>query len=60
LRKYSPPTSRFDKGHVHDLVDDELDVVDHAVDDGLDVVVDVVDHGVVHRGGIDPAGEGPG
>jgi hypothetical protein len=42
LRKYSPPTSRFDKGHVHDLVDDELDVV-----------VDVV----VHRGVIDPAGE---
>lgn len=46
MRKYSPPTSRFDKGHVHDLVDDELDVV-----------VDVVDHVVVHRGVIDPAGE---
>jgi hypothetical protein len=35
-----------DKGHVHDLVDDERDVG-----------VDVVDHGVVHRGVIDPAGE---
>jgi hypothetical protein len=42
LRKCSPPTSRFDKGHVHDLVGDEFDVV-----------VDVV----VHRGVIDPAGE---
>jgi hypothetical protein len=39
LRKCSPPTSRFDKGHVHDLVGDEFDVV-----------VGVV----VHRGVINP------
>jgi hypothetical protein len=42
LRKCSPPTSRFDKGHVHDLVGDEFG-------DESDVVV--------HRGVIDPAGE---